>query len=139
MYRHIKEWDETLTARGLPTAALVHRIQDGMFVSEDKKRFGTKWTPNHAREGRYTSLFLICRTGHTCLRKGNAVLCSLSSVVCRMTSKHLKQSKMVRGPTYLLLIGIWLPLVSPPGLVNRYGAILFALRNRTPNSRTWPL
>ena len=59
MHKHIKEWDETLTARGLSTGALVHRIQDSMFTSEDEKRFGTKWTPNHAREGRYASPFLI--------------------------------------------------------------------------------
>jgi hypothetical protein len=42
MHKHIMEWDETLTARGLSTGALVHRIQDSMFASEDEKRFGTK-------------------------------------------------------------------------------------------------
>jgi len=26
MYKHIKEWDEALTARGLPIGALVRRI-----------------------------------------------------------------------------------------------------------------
>src|ERR1700734_3306150 len=36
MHKHIKEWDETLTARGLSTGALVHRIQDSMFTSEDE-------------------------------------------------------------------------------------------------------
>jgi hypothetical protein len=44
IHKHIKEWDETLTVRGLSTGALVHRIQDSMFASEDEKRFGTKWT-----------------------------------------------------------------------------------------------
>ena len=42
MHKHIMEWDENLTARGLSTGALVHRIQDSMFASEDEKRFGTK-------------------------------------------------------------------------------------------------
>lgn len=41
MHKHIKEWDEALTARGLSTGALVHRIQDSMFTSEDRRRFET--------------------------------------------------------------------------------------------------
>ena len=45
MHKHIKEWDETLTARGLSTGALVHRIQDSMFTSEAEKRLSTKWNP----------------------------------------------------------------------------------------------
>jgi hypothetical protein len=51
MHKHIKEWDETLTARGLSTGALVYRIQDSMFTSEDEKHFGTKWTPQPSQSG----------------------------------------------------------------------------------------
>ena len=42
MHKHIKEWNEVLTERGL---SLVHHTQDSMFTSEDEKRFDTKWTP----------------------------------------------------------------------------------------------
>ena len=51
MHEHIKEWEETLTARGLSTGALVHRIHDSIFTSEDEKRFGTKWTPQPCQRG----------------------------------------------------------------------------------------
>jgi hypothetical protein len=34
-----------LTARGLSSAGLVHRIEGNMFTSDDEKRFGTSWTP----------------------------------------------------------------------------------------------
>ena len=51
MHKHIKEWDETLTARGLSTGALAHRIQDSKFTSENEKRFGTKWTPQPSQSG----------------------------------------------------------------------------------------
>lgn len=51
MHKHIKEWEKVLTARGLSTEALVYRIQDSMFTSEDEKIFGSKWTPQPCQAG----------------------------------------------------------------------------------------
>jgi len=45
MHMHIQAWDEALTARGLSTGALVHRIRDDMFTPDDEKQFDIRWTP----------------------------------------------------------------------------------------------
>ena len=126
MHKHIKEWDETLTARGLSTGALVHRIQDSMFTSEAEKRLSTKWNPPAVPEGRYASPFLICRTGHTVLRKGNAVPCSLGSVVCKVSRNTRSRRKRYVVRPICCSPGYVAARLSPSGLANRYGAIPFA-------------
>jgi len=51
MHKHIKEWEGALTAHGLSIGALVHRIQDSMFTSEDRRRFETEWISQPCRRG----------------------------------------------------------------------------------------
>jgi hypothetical protein len=107
MHKHIKEWDEILTARGLSSAALVHRIEGNMFTQEDEKRFATKWTPlSHVSADRCESLFRICRMGRAVLPKVNAATCSLGFAAYRVILKRSKWSKVARGPNCPPLIGI---------------------------------
>ena len=51
MHRHIRAWDEVLTAYGCSTRALVHRIHDDMFTPDDEKQFDNQWTPQLRQRG----------------------------------------------------------------------------------------
>jgi len=75
--------------------ALVHRIQDSMFTSEDEKTSVSSERLSHIRPGKYALLFLICRMGRTGLLKERVVLCFRGSMVYREISKRSKWSKAV--------------------------------------------
>src|SRR5277367_4726204 len=127
MHKHVKEWEEILTARGLSTGALVHRIQDSMFTSEDEKRFDTKWTPQPCQTGqvRVTLPHLPHGAYGPAKRERRTMLpwfCGLQS--------DLETLEVVEGGTWSDLSNAHRDMVaarlSPSGLANRYGAIPFA-------------
>jgi len=125
MHKHIKEWNEVLTARGL---SLDHRIQDSMFTSEDEKRFNTKWTPQPCQMGQVRVTLPHLPHGASGPAKGERR--TMLPWFCGLHGDHGDRET-------LEVIGTWSDLyaahrdmvatrLSPSGLANHYGAIPFA-------------
>jgi hypothetical protein len=127
MHKHIKEWDETLTARGLSTGAFVHRIQDRMFTSGDEKRFGTKWTPQPCQRGQVRVTLPHLPHGAYGPAKGERR--TMLPWFCGLQN-DLETLEVVESGTWSDLSVAHRDMVaarlSPSGLPNRYGAIPFA-------------
>jgi hypothetical protein len=127
MHKHIKEWDETLTARGLSTRALVHRIQDSMFTSEDEKRFGTKWTSQPCQRGQVRVTLPHLPHGAYGPAKGERR--TMLPWFCGLQN-DLETLEVIESGTWSDLSVAHRDMVaarlSPSGLANRYGAIPFA-------------
>jgi hypothetical protein len=127
MHKHIKEWDETLTARGLSTGALVHHIQDSMFTSEDEKRFSTKWTPQPCQRGQVRVALPHLPHGAYSPAKGERR--TMLPWFCGLQSDP-ETLEVVESGTWSDLSVAHRDMVaarlSPSGLANRYGAIPFA-------------
>src|SRR5271163_4114513 len=84
MHKHIREWDETLTARGLSTGALVHRIQDSMFTSGGVSK--PNGHLNRADAGKYVTLPHLPHRAYGSAKRVRRIM--LGSAVCKMASKH---------------------------------------------------
>jgi len=125
IHKHIREWDETLTARGLSTGALVHRIQDSMFTLEDGRRFETEWTPQPCRRWQVRHSSASAAEGVWLCKKGtphHAWFCGLQNA--------LETLEVVESSTWSDLSIAHRDMVaarlSPSGLASRSGAIPFA-------------
>jgi hypothetical protein len=127
MHKHIKEWEEILTARGLSTGALVHRIKDSMFTSEDEKTFDTKWTPQPCQTGQVRVTLPHLPHGAYGPAKGKRR--TMLPWFCGLQS-DLETLEVVESGTWSDLSIAHRDMVaarlSPSGLANRYGAIPFA-------------
>ena len=127
MHKHIKEWEEILTTRGLSTGALVHRIQDSMFTSEDEKTFDTKWTPQPCQTGQVRVTLPHLPHGAYGPAKGKRR--TMLPWFCGLQS-DLETLEVVESGTWSDLSVAHRDMVaarlSPSGLANRYGAIPFA-------------
>ena len=127
MHKHIKEWDEVLTTRGLSSGTLVHRIEGNMFTPEDEKRFGTKWTAQPCQRGQVR--VTLPHLPHGACGPAKGVRRTMLPWFCGLQN-DLETLEVVESGTWSELSVAHRDMVaacrSPSGLANRYGAIPFA-------------
>jgi hypothetical protein len=127
MHKHIKEWDEVLTARGLSSASLVHRIESRMFTPEDEKRFDTKWTAQPCQRGQVR--VTLPHLPHGACGPAKGVRRTMLPWFCGLQD-DLETLEVIESGTWSELSVAHRDMVaaplSPSGLANRYGAIPFA-------------